>query len=436
MGSTLLPSIYRISRSIVTSSLKLTGSFFNQTSQFKYYTTSNAPSDTSYPIQPRTIPFPKIFQNLSRIFPRPLSSSWDDYRAFKTNEALLQEDLLSTVPFYPDSADGKIGQIIKTPIDDENYINEFCITPLNPNSDRMNHLVFIHGYGAGLGFFIKNFETLPLLDDSWTIHVVDMPGYGFSSRKPFPFDIRKHTLSAVEQWFVDRFELWFQKRGLAENSDRNLLVAHSMGAYFSALYAHRHPKRFKKLIMCSPAGVFLRKLIDEPQSWFVKLWDRNVSPFSLIRNSGRWGSKIASAWSYRRFGRLLDDGTELGATQFEALHRYSYAIFNRPGSGEYMLSFVLQCGANPRHPLLTRFFSEQPSEEYTADCDWLWLYGDRDWMDYHGGELASKFINEHKKNSSDIKVVPDAGHHLYFDNYEYFNELLVNEMRNVMKGAS
>lgn len=49
--------------------------------------------------------------------------------------------------------------MLKVPIDDKgNYINEFVIYPPGKSEvdlASMKHLVMIHGYGAGLGFYLK-----------------------------------------------------------------------------------------------------------------------------------------------------------------------------------------------------------------------------------------------------------------------------------------
>ncbi|AET38191.1 uncharacterized protein Ecym_2465 [Eremothecium cymbalariae DBVPG len=385
------------------------------------------------PTPPTAIPLMEILLNIPSLFPMPLKESWKDYKIFHDDVDKFQTGLLSTLPFFPSAADGKIGEIIRTPVDEEgNYINEFCIRPnsppVNPKDSKMHHLIFVHGYGAGLGFFLKNFENIKLLNNSWTIHAIDFPGYGFSSRPKFPFSINKNTASEVENWFHDRFEIWLQKRGLLEDQERNLVLAHSLGAYLIALYAQSRPKHLKKLIMCSPAGICpSNKVIKQPPWWFVKLWDRNLSPFSLVRNSGIFGSKLTSGWSFRRFKQFLNEGT-MGESQFQALHRYAYAIFNKPGSGEYLLSFVLKCGGDPRSPLLSRLFNSQAADSFKAQCDWLWMYGDQDWMDCKGGEQASDFIVRHIGKESNVHVIPQSGHHLYLDNYSVFNELLQAEM--------
>lgn len=389
---------------------------------------------------PTALPLYDIISKLPSLFPRSVSDSLKDYEDFhEKGTETFQEELLMTLPFYRNDSFSKKAEVIKTVVDDEgNYINELYISPkfTSVPNRRLKHLIFIHGYGAGLGFFLKNLENIPLLNEEWCIHALDLPGYGFSSRCKFPFRYPKDAVEDVHGWFHQRIHKWFDKRNLLYDSENNLIMAHSLGAYLMALYTSKYPSHFKKLIMCSPAGICnstVAATIDNlnPPWWYTKLWDLNVSPFSLVRNSSHLGSKLTSGWSYRRFSKLLKERTMSAESQFEALHRYAYAIFNKCGSGEYLLSFALRCGGDPRMPLEDTIFKDYSNGIKKSNCKWLWMYGDKDWMDVKGGRRVSKYLTEHLGQQSKVLVVPDAGHHLYFDNHNYFNEVIVNEMKSM-----
>ncbi|CAR26991.1 ZYRO0C06270p [Zygosaccharomyces rouxii] len=396
---------------------------------------------TRVPAAPTAIPLHKIIMRLPKLFPRSVDASTRDYKDFCYHTGQLQEELLRTLPFYPYCAESKKAEVVKTTVDDQgNYINEFCITPVKPSvpSHKMKHLICIHGYGAGLGFFLKNLEGIPLLDNSWVIHAIDLPGYGFSSRPKFPFKYPKDSLSQVHSWFHDRIHTWFKKRGLLVNSQNNLVMAHSLGAYLMALYTTKYTTHFKKLVMCSPAGVCKSTTAKNignttPPWWYTKLWDLNISPFCLVRNAAALGSMVTSGWSYRRFNKLLqsNSNTNLDRLQFEALHRYAYAIFNRRGSGEYLLSFALSCGGDPRLPLEDTIFKDKTSGIFRSNCEWIWIYGERDWMDVNGGERVSRFIENQGGRKSQVHVAPNSGHHLYFDNHKFFNSFIVKQMKDM-----
>ena len=71
------------------------------------------------------------------------------------------------------------------------------------------------------------------------------------------------------------------------------------------------------------------------------------------------------------------------------------------------------------------------------------MYGDNDWMDVAGGlaaeeklkrriekELLGKNEEQRKRErgSAKVVIVQKAGHHLYLDNAEEFNEAILKEM--------
>lgn len=369
---------------------------------------------------PTSVPLSRLFL---LHFPLSLRELIQDY-SFRDNPLKLQDDLLRTLPFYPkvDSL-GRRGEVLKTVLLSGNIINEFVIYPPcladkeNPTQDpqyqKCKHLFMIHGYGSGLGFFLKNFDAILSLDD-WVVHNIDLLGYGCSSRPLFT----PNSLDSVESWFHDSFEEWVKIRRLNALSENTLVMAHSMGAYLTATYGiKKNPNFCRKLLMVSPGAVIKhRKKVFVP-SYFVKLWEQNISPFSLVRKAGPFGSKLVSMWSSRRFAHLPK-------TEAALLHRYAYGIFQGPGSGEYMLNYLLAPGADARHPLIERGV-------YKLGCKLLWCYGEEDWMDIKGGQFCSRIINSFSgdKERSSVCTIPNSGHHIYIDNIDAFNKLVVDEMK-------
>jgi cardiolipin-specific phospholipase len=74
------------------------------------------------------------------------------------------------------------------------------------------------------------------------------------------------------------------------------------------------------------------------------------------------------------------------------------------------------------------------------------MYGENDWMDVNGGYDAKKRIEAEKKKTianaterekqlenGDVKVtvIRKAGHHLYLEGYEQFNDEILDELRDV-----
>lgn len=186
-------------------------------------------------------------------------------------------------------------------------------------------------------------------------------------------------------------------------------------------------------------------------SWLVWLWDANVSPFSIIRMTGPLGPRFVSGWTSRRFSHLP-------APEAQALHDYAFSIFKQKGSGEYALAYILAPGAYARRPVINRIqdVGRQPiprripgSPVKTKETGFpiVFMYGENDWMDVAGGlaseeklkkakaeALACATDEEKRTENGSVKVVivPKAGHHLYLDNAEFFNDALQKEMDDVV----
>lgn len=186
-------------------------------------------------------------------------------------------------------------------------------------------------------------------------------------------------------------------------------------------------------------------------SWLVWLWDANVSPFSIIRMTGPLGPRFVSGWTSRRFNHL--PGPEA-----QALHDYAFSIFKQKGSGEYALAYVLAPGAYARRPVINRIqnVGRQPlpqpqgaegaAPKKETGFPIVFMYGENDWMDVAGGLASEVKINKAREDalaratdeekraengSVKVVIVPKAGHHLYLDNAEFFNNILHKEMEEV-----
>ncbi|GMG19933.1 unnamed protein product [Ambrosiozyma monospora] len=353
---------------------------------------------------------------ITDIFPLPVKESFKHFLQRKKIEQ-IQDDLLSITPFYPEPSATHKAEIIKTQVDSSgNYMNEFYIAPKNSTEKdyaKAKHLIFIHGYGAGLGFFVKNLEKIAEMNKDWHIHAIDLLGYGCSSRPSFPHRIPYDNNARVEKIFTDTLSEWFTQRGL--DKTKNLVAAHSMGAYLTAVLNFTRPDLFQKIMMISPGGIYESRKMTVP-AWFAQLWNWNWSPFSVVRNSGPFGSMLVSGWTSRRWSKSLDI---LNLQNQKKMHMYTYAIFSAKGSGEFMLNYLLAPGGVPRKPLVERI--------QNLNCDSTWIYGDRDWMDKTGGKLSCDILKK-KGLGADFRVVPNAGHHVYLDGFDTFNDLITNEM--------
>jgi cardiolipin-specific phospholipase len=418
-------------------------------------------------------------------------------------------------------------------------LNEFSVERVGEAAEQ--NLVILHGYGAGLGFFYKNFEGLSRVR-GWQLYALDLLGMGRSSRPPFRIKAktRQEQITEAEDWFVDSLEEWRVQKKI----ERFTLLGHSMGGYMAVAYALKYPGRLNKLILASPVGIpedpyAVDAAMPEPGSstladeftqdqetettassnssigdsaktptkadnnnflnartkaekaavktndgastgsttspparkpmnkWFTYLWDANISPFSLVRWSGPLGPRFVSGWTSRRFSHLP-------ATEARALHDYAYSLFRLRGSGEYVLAYILAPGAFARSPLIRRIHkvgrqpisgdeanspvAGSPSEPQSSSnaeiksrengIPVVLMYGENDWMDIGGGHAAKEKMDNEKKRilkdaseeerrrdngDSKVLIIKKAGHHVYLDGWEEFNEVMREEMEDVKR---
>lgn len=386
-------------------------------------------------------------------------------------------------------------------------LNEFSVEREGEAVEE--NLVLLHGYGAGLGFFYKNFEGLSRVK-GLRLYALDMLGMGRSSRPPFKVHAKDHQgkITEAENWFIDALEEWRVIRKI----EKFTLLGHSLGGYMAVAYALKYPGHLNKLILASPVGIpedpyavsadmpepgdstmaneFLQDQEEDivnrsnPKAtgdnnnflnarskagdsnntttaprrpipkWITYLWDANISPFSIVRWSGPLGPRFVSGWTSRRFSHLPSD-------EAESLHQYAYSLFKQRGSGEYALAYILAPGAFARSPLLRRIqgvgrqpllrapdtdaTTPQPKE---TGIPVVMMYGENDWMDIAGGYAAEQKIKEEKakilkglsaeekkkdNGSAKVLIIKKAGHHVYLDGYEEFNEVMRKEMEATIK---
>lgn len=184
--------------------------------------------------------------------------------------------------------------------------------------------------------------------------------------------------------------------------------------------------------------------------WLIWLWDANFSPFTLVRLTGPLGPRFVSGWSSRRFNHLPP-------AEAQSLHEYSYKLFSQRGSGEYALPYLLAPGAFARDPVINRIhrvgrgvISEEEGKTIReTGIPVVMMYGENDWMDVGGGLAAEQKLKEAREKALEsateeekareagrarVVVVSKAGHHVYLDNADEFNEVMRKELEETAAG--
>jgi len=179
------------------------------------------------------------------------------------------------------------------------------------------------------------------------VYAVDWLGMGRSARVPFTVKAKREDIPGrvheAESFFVDSLEEWREKVGL----EKMTLVGHSLGAYFSVVYALKYPTRVNKLILLSPAGVprgpdttvpsrELTDTLDTAESGAAELatqakleeikaeqqaakrqesrsrrllmylWEEGWSPFQVVRSTLFWGPMLIGKVCLIHYKQFID----------------------------------------------------------------------------------------------------------------------------------
>jgi cardiolipin-specific phospholipase len=330
-------------------------------------------------------------------------------------------------------------------------------------------LVMMHGYGAGLGFFYDNFDGLADYYDQ--VIAVDWLGMGCSDRntRKVPRLNRLHSIIPSNQdcslqvtrkvidEFVDGLEELCDHERLGEIT----LAGHSLGGYLSGQYSLKYPTRLNGLILISPVGVPDAPSRGEQLSaceldWKIRilkeLWQWNVTPQGLVRFAGKRGENMILNAIDQRFDRRWS------GEDAKAIGQYTYQITKLPGNGEYCLNALLEPiftkpinGANGREGRMGRtgVYAKYPLDQEFRQMPhrpWsiLLVFGQHDWLyypeaassvqawqrAYQDQRPTSERAHDKSRAGAELLMVPDAGHHLYLENASFFNQKVVDWVRN------
>ncbi|XP_073677664.1 1-acylglycerol-3-phosphate O-acyltransferase ABHD5 [Garra rufa] len=297
------------------------------------------------------------------------------------------------------------------PISNGNYIwtlgfNERERSPDLLTSGVQHHpvpLVLLHGFGGGVGLWVKNLPTLA--QDGRPVFALDLLGFGRSSRPIFGKDAKD-----AEEQFVESLEDWRKAEGL----EHMILLGHDLGGYVSTAYALKYPHRLKHLVLVEPWGFAARPNVQE--NWvpiWIKVFGAAMNPFNplgLLRLAGPLGPLLLQL--------LRSDFKQKYASVFadDTVADYIYHVNAQMASSETAFKNMTIPYGWPQHPMMDRVEMISPSLPMT------FIYGSRSRIDGQSG----KAIQEMRPNSpTEIVVIQGAGHYVFADQTEDFNQALL-----------
>lgn len=256
----------------------------------------------------RVFQLPATYKSNSRVvkklpFLEAASIWWNSLRPGRLEQ--LQIQLVNLLfPGHLDENAGVTRMFRKVPIDDVgNYINEVSFEVVNDPKYDTKHIVFVHGYGASLGCFARNFHLVNRfkgLQYNYKVHFLDNLSFGLSANpklpsinyyKPIPrlkhitikddrptdikslykkyyklvdgYDVDRDkcneykdqmvpVLKDIESYYIDALDSWRKSSAIGTI---DFLIGHSYGGYWSGSYALKYPGNVNNLVLLSPVGV-------------------------------------------------------------------------------------------------------------------------------------------------------------------------------------
>eukprot|EP01126_Amoeba_proteus_P051145 TRINITY_DN6099_c0_g1_i9.p1 TRINITY_DN6099_c0_g1~~TRINITY_DN6099_c0_g1_i9.p1 ORF type:complete len:196 (-),score=34.29 TRINITY_DN6099_c0_g1_i9:187-774(-) len=190
-----------------------------------------------------------------------------------------------------------------------------------------------------------------------------------------------------------------------------------MGSYLASVYLLNYGNHnCKKLILADPWGVPKQEEEFKPRSWkvsFAMTLANNFSPLTILRAAGPYGPSLFTSIRSDLVGKFKD------LEDPSVFAHYLYHVNAQIPAGEDAFANLQQSFAWAREPLIHRL------PAISKNISVFFVYGDDTWMDKVAGW---NLTNEMKGTNHDVHyfVIPNAGHHVMLDNYNYFNSVIID----------
>jgi len=265
-------------------------------------------------------------------------------------------------------------------------------------------LVMIHGMGAGLAMFALNYDSLA---KERLVYAIDLPGFGRSSRVNF-----SSNPSEIEDQYTACIEQWRKSLGLK----RINLLGHSFGGHLTALYALKYPQNINLAILADPWGMTERPSEVVPRR-NIPVWLKALA--SVLQHfNPLWGLRAsgpAGPWLVTRMRPDLMRKYEdlLGTGKSSLISEYLFHCNGHNPTGESAFHSLMTGFGWANNPILPRM------RDLDENVQMKVLYGSKSWMTHL---QENDFIENGVKSAVSVEYIEDAGHHIYADQYQSFNE--------------
>lgn len=239
------------------------------------------------------------------------------------------------------------------------------------------------------------------------LHSHTLPGFGRSSRPDFNKDG-----DIAEKQFVKSIEEWRKEANIKEM----ILLGHSMGGFLGCSYALSHPDRVKHLILADPWG-FPERPADVNQKYNVPLWVKAIAyavqplnPLWPLRVAGPWGQWLverARPDIIKKFNHFVIDET--------LMPQYLHQANVQNPTGESAFHSMMSGFGWAKNPMIKRI------HEIREDVPITLIYGSHSWVDSSAGDIIA---NSRPKSYVNSTVINLAGHHVYADKSDEFNDIV------------
>lgn len=375
----------------------------------------------------------------------------------------------------------------RVPIDSEgNYINEVTFEVINDPSFTTKHVVFVHGYGASLGCFARNFHVvnkLKGLKNNYKVHFLDNISFALSSNpkissldywKPIPrlkyltlrderptvpkelyrkyyklvdgYDFSESAFEAykekmtpllqdIESYYVDSLENWRK----SSNIDKiDFLIGHSFGGYWSGSFAVKFPDRLRNLVLLSPVGVERTAFaVTAP----VPQPSENIQPsldptrYNFLSRAPILSKRAIRFWYYIQpyLPRLLRYMGPFGVSKYYDMWYSKLFAINRVieklgGQEVFSSSNELPYGTNTECRLLIEYLYNSITSGTHSDTHVKYLLTPATVSKW---PLYDKFVSAGRENLAKFKT------HIVYGQYDFMNseagEKLVNELNTILQ---